>query len=182
MAEPHRRRSLCSASCPCRVGRLGLRTKRCFEHPVLAAYDVGVPRFARVEETRGGGEKEKGSGGVEETSSGGVEERKNKSTSDTLEDDHRSPSPLLPHSSSLLLLHSSTPLLPFSSTSYWFVVLLFALGLMAKPMLVTLPFVLLLCDFWPLARLKTLKDLWPRIFEKLPLFALSAAPRLSSHF
>lgn len=32
------------------------------------------------------------------------------------------------------------------------VVLLFALGLMAKPMLVTLPFVLLLLDYWPLRR------------------------------
>jgi hypothetical protein len=29
------------------------------------------------------------------------------------------------------------------------VLLLFALGLMAKPMLVTLPFVLLLLDYWP---------------------------------
>jgi tetratricopeptide (TPR) repeat protein len=124
-------------------------------------------RYARVEEKRSGGEKEKGSGGVEETRSRGVEERKNKSTSDSLGDDGRSSTPLLPHSSSLLL--------PFSSTSYWLVVLLFALGLMAKPMLVTLPFVLLLCDYWPLARIKTLKDLWLRIFEKLPLFALSAA-------
>jgi tetratricopeptide (TPR) repeat protein len=70
---------------------------------------------------------------------------------------------------------SPSLLLSFSSTSYWLVVLLFALGLMAKPMLVTLPFVLLLCDYWPLARLQNIKDLWPRIFEKLPLFALSAA-------
>jgi len=30
---------------------------------------------------------------------------------------------------------------------------LFALGLMAKPMLVTLPFVLLLLDYWPLGRM-----------------------------
>jgi tetratricopeptide (TPR) repeat protein len=38
----------------------------------------------------------------------------------------------------------------------WYVgtLLLFALGLMAKPMLVTLPFVLLLLDYWPLNRLK----------------------------
>jgi Flp pilus assembly protein TadD len=48
---------------------------------------------------------------------------------------------------------------------------LFALGLMAKPMLVTLPFVLLLLDFWPLGR-----GLWRRqILEKLPLLALAAA-------
>ena len=36
---------------------------------------------------------------------------------------------------------------------YWPVLLFFALGLMAKPMLVTLPFVLLLLDYWPLQRL-----------------------------
>jgi len=37
---------------------------------------------------------------------------------------------------------------------YLFVLLIFALGLMAKPMLVTLPFVLLLIDYWPLRRFK----------------------------
>ncbi|HEY0429825.1 MAG TPA: tetratricopeptide repeat protein, partial [Pyrinomonadaceae bacterium] len=57
---------------------------------------------------------------------------------------------------------------------YFLTILLFALGLMSKPMLVTLPFVLLLCDFWPLERLKTLKDLTPLVLEKLPLFILSA--------
>jgi Flp pilus assembly protein TadD len=39
---------------------------------------------------------------------------------------------------------------------YLFVILFFVLGLMAKPMLVTLPFVLLLLDFWPLNRLQIL--------------------------
>jgi Flp pilus assembly protein TadD len=58
-------------------------------------------------------------------------------------------------------------------------VLLFALGLMAKPMLVTLPFVLLLLDGWPLNRI-SLKPFdwsaaWRLIKEKLPLFALAAA-------
>ncbi len=37
---------------------------------------------------------------------------------------------------------------------YLSVLLFFALGLMSKPMLVTLPFVLLLMDYWPLARLQ----------------------------
>ncbi len=37
---------------------------------------------------------------------------------------------------------------------YLLVVLFFALGLMAKPMLVTLPFVLLLLDYWPLQRFR----------------------------
>jgi len=37
--------------------------------------------------------------------------------------------------------------------NYWLALAFFALGLLAKPMLVTLPFVFLLLDFWPLARL-----------------------------
>ncbi|MCK4752067.1 MAG: tetratricopeptide repeat protein [Planctomycetes bacterium] len=51
------------------------------------------------------------------------------------------------------------------------VFLFFVLGLMSKPMLVTLPFVLLLLDYWPLGRFKNIKGL---IIEKIPLFALSA--------
>ena len=60
---------------------------------------------------------------------------------------------------------------------YSLVVLAFALGLMAKPMLVTLPFVLLLLDYWPLRRLATdkVKKNWELVREKLPLFALAAA-------
>ena len=34
----------------------------------------------------------------------------------------------------------------------WLVVVCYVLGLMSKPMLVTLPFVLLLLDYWPLRR------------------------------
>ncbi|MEP6901141.1 MAG: hypothetical protein ABJA66_05285, partial [Actinomycetota bacterium] len=58
---------------------------------------------------------------------------------------------------------------------YVLTILLFALGLMAKPMLVTLPFTLILIDYWSLERLKTLKDLPKLVREKLPLFALSIA-------
>ncbi|MCX7636008.1 MAG: hypothetical protein N2Z74_09745, partial [Syntrophales bacterium] len=48
----------------------------------------------------------------------------------------------------------------------------FALGLMAKPMLVTLPMVLMLMDYWPLAR--DLVGRWRRIVaEKIPLMVLS---------
>jgi protein O-mannosyl-transferase len=47
---------------------------------------------------------------------------------------------------------------PFSRARYLLVAVLFALGLMAKPMLVTLPFVLLLLDYWPLRRLTLLGD------------------------
>ena len=55
---------------------------------------------------------------------------------------------------------------------YLVVVFLFACGLMSKPMLVTLPFVLLLLDYWPLDRIKG--QLWKRVAEKIPLIALSA--------
>jgi len=51
--------------------------------------------------------------------------------------------------------------------------LLFAMGLMAKPMLVTLPFVMLLLDYWPLERLQNKKDIRKLVIEKVPFFALS---------
>ena len=77
---------------------------------------------------------------------------------------------------------------------YLWILLFFILGLMAKPMLVTLPFVLLLLDFWPLGRMNAgaqggvdsqkteegtpfvfQSDFLPRlIFEKLPFFFLAA--------
>jgi tetratricopeptide (TPR) repeat protein len=63
---------------------------------------------------------------------------------------------------------------------YLLVMIVFALGLMSKPMLVTLPLVLLLLDVWPLGRLQLVADkasiktgLWLAL-EKLPLLALSA--------
>jgi Tfp pilus assembly protein PilF len=52
---------------------------------------------------------------------------------------------------------------------YLLTLLVFALGLMAKPMLVTLPFVLLLLDYWPFQR-KISRRL---LVEKIPFFALS---------
>jgi tetratricopeptide (TPR) repeat protein len=51
----------------------------------------------------------------------------------------------------------------------------FVLGLMAKPMVVTLPFTLLLLDVWPLARWKHRSDAWPLVREKLPLVVVAAA-------
>ncbi len=69
----------------------------------------------------------------------------------------------------------------FSLVRYFAVLLLFALGLMAKPSLVTLPFVLLLLDYWPLRRMEPtppddrLRQAWRLIVEKIPLFALSIA-------
>lgn len=76
---------------------------------------------------------------------------------------------------------------PFSILRYLAVVALFALGLMAKAMLVTLPFLLLLLDYWPLGRMGSTpgatvsaagnlrpQNLWRLILEKVPLFALAA--------
>jgi tetratricopeptide (TPR) repeat protein len=59
---------------------------------------------------------------------------------------------------------------------YGAVLFLFALGLLAKPMLVALPFVMLLLDFWPLKRPADDKpNLLRLVIEKLPLFALAVA-------
>ena len=62
---------------------------------------------------------------------------------------------------------------------YLTVALVVALGLMSKPMLVTLPFVLLLLDYWPLGRFETHRSntgrrLLQLVLEKIPLIALSA--------
>lgn len=66
---------------------------------------------------------------------------------------------------------------------YWPVALALGLGLMAKPMLVTWPFVMLLLDWWPLGRLewkpadgpeRLSKALVPLVREKIPLFCLVA--------
>jgi tetratricopeptide (TPR) repeat protein len=56
---------------------------------------------------------------------------------------------------------------------YALAVVAFALGLLAKPMLVTLPAALLLLDWWPLRRIRSAGDVWPRVREKLPLLALA---------
>lgn len=68
--------------------------------------------------------------------------------------------------------------IPHSRRWYILILLFFTLGLLAKPMLVTVPFVLLLLDFWPLGRMADARD--PRalirlVIEKTPFFALAAA-------
>lgn len=62
------------------------------------------------------------------------------------------------------------------SRSYAVAVVAFGLGLMAKPMLVSLPFVLLLLDVWPLGRIRLggTDTRWRKLVsEKIPFFALS---------
>jgi hypothetical protein len=65
---------------------------------------------------------------------------------------------------------------PPSMIRYGAVALFFALGLLSKSMLVTLPCVLLLLDYWPLNRLSGFSSrIWlRRMAEKIPLFALAA--------
>ena len=73
---------------------------------------------------------------------------------------------------------------------YALVALTLGLGLMAKPMLVTWPFVLLLLDYWPLGRLewkpadgikRFAKASLPLIREKIPLFCLVAASMIVTY-
>ena len=74
---------------------------------------------------------------------------------------------------------------PFSLPRYLAVAAMFALGLMAKPMLVTLPFVLLLLDYWPLGRFTNCLDkplaashvtpVSRLVTEKIPLLLLTLA-------
>ena len=76
-----------------------------------------------------------------------------------------------------------------SSIFYLLSLCFFALGLMSKPMLVTLPFVLLLLDFWPLRRLHlsiapplhhSITPSLGLVWEKLPFLALSAAASVAT--
>src|SRR5437660_1257290 len=68
-----------------------------------------------------------------------------------------------------------------SSIRYVWTAITLALGLLAKPMLVTWPFVMLLLDYWPLGRWQSAKSeeqakkLRKLILEKIPLFILVAA-------
>ena len=64
------------------------------------------------------------------------------------------------------------------SPFYWLALAFFALGLMSKPMIVTLPLVLLLLDFWPLNRLSfrtPARTAVSLLVEKSPFFVLSLA-------
>ncbi len=62
----------------------------------------------------------------------------------------------------------------YRSPLYWFALFFFACGLISKPMLVTLPLVMLLLDYWPLERF-TRESFLRLLPEKIPFFVLSAA-------
>ncbi|HEY3129952.1 MAG TPA: tetratricopeptide repeat protein [Acidobacteriota bacterium] len=83
-----------------------------------------------------------------------------------------------------------------SARLYGLLAVTFALGLMAKPMLVTLPFALLLLDYWPLGRMRSMAGKnaimaknarrprpWHKLIrEKLPLFALALGSSVITFF
>jgi tetratricopeptide (TPR) repeat protein len=81
------------------------------------------------------------------------------------------------------------------TVKYLFVLLFFVLSLMAKPMFVTLPFVLLLLDYWPLSRWRSnlfdsgvaMTESKPRalsslIIEKIPLFTLAVTSSAVTYY
>lgn len=71
-----------------------------------------------------------------------------------------------------------------SASRYAAVAGTYALGLLAKPMLVTLPLVLLLLDYWPLGRVpagpRRAAVLGRRLLEKVPLLVLAAASSVAT--
>jgi protein O-mannosyl-transferase len=76
------------------------------------------------------------------------------------------------------ITHHASRITHHNSFFYLLSLALFACSLMSKAMLVTLPFLLLLLDYWPLRRFDPepgLKRIWLLTREKLPFFGLSAA-------
>ena len=73
-----------------------------------------------------------------------------------------------------------SPIICYLSPYYWLGLVFFALGLMSKPMLVTMPFVMLLLDFWPLGKLTVqnsgfkVQGLRTALVGKIPFFLLTA--------
>ena len=73
---------------------------------------------------------------------------------------------------------NATPVTCHLSSFYFLALFFFACGLMSKPMVVTLPFVLLLLDFWPLRRFTIYDSRFTMvrlIWEKIPFFVLTIA-------
>ncbi len=65
------------------------------------------------------------------------------------------------------------PLLPISQKGYLTSLVFFILALLSKPMAVSLPAVLLLLDWYPFKRIRSLKAFGASLFEKLPFIVLS---------
>ncbi len=60
-----------------------------------------------------------------------------------------------------------------STPHYWGSVLFYVLAVLSKPMVVSLPLVLFLFDFWPLGRFRPGVSLWKLTAEKIPFFGLA---------
>ncbi len=71
-----------------------------------------------------------------------------------------------------------SPVTRHASLFYWLAVIFFALGLMSKPVLVTLPLMMLLLDWWPLGRVtgdrRPVTGVARLVAEKIPFFVLGA--------
>jgi tetratricopeptide (TPR) repeat protein len=63
---------------------------------------------------------------------------------------------------------------------YLLMSIVFACGLMSKPMLVTLPIILLLLDYWPLKRPVDVRTCRKLVVEKVPLFLLAVASSIAT--
>jgi len=68
---------------------------------------------------------------------------------------------------------------------YAAVLVWFVFGLLSKPIVLTLPFVFILLDYWPLARSRppaaTPRQRWRLLFEKLPLVALACGSAIVTY-
>jgi tetratricopeptide (TPR) repeat protein len=89
------------------------------------------------------------------------------------------------------ITHHASRLTPHSALWYALALVFFGLGLMSKPMLVTLPFVLVLLDYWPLGRFDEVQSsqfkvqsssLARLLLEKVPFLALTAASSVVTFF
>jgi protein O-mannosyl-transferase len=109
---------------------------------------------------------------------GKSEGRSQKSTVATPEPNVQGPNSAVGRPGSVVGGFSSLLQLP-SPSLYVLSLVLFTFSLMSKPMLVTLPFLLLLLDYWPLRRFepstinKTLSTFWCLLREKIPYLALA---------
>ncbi len=65
---------------------------------------------------------------------------------------------------------------------YVLCIFFFALGLMSKPMLVSLPLLLLLLDHWPLGRFESPESIKILLIEKIPLALISAASSAITYY
>ena len=117
---------------------------------------------------------------------GGDAEGRNPKAERTPKSETRSqrPGPQVPHPPGLS--HRPASSVPHPALRPWYALSLvfFAFSLMSKPMLVTLPFLMLLLDWWPLDRWRPAPKPWgairPLLLEKVPFLVLAALSGLAT--